>query len=70
MLRKALRNGLILALLSMLVFFKAIEIADAWTGRHTIEQPITPARGAGLPDSLDGISRTVPGSENPGSQRI
>jgi len=40
MLRKALRNGLILALLSMLAFFKAIEFADAITGRHTVEQPI------------------------------
>lgn len=49
MMRKALRNGLILALLSMLVFFKAIEIADAWTGRHTIEQPITYPSERGRP---------------------
>lgn len=41
MLRKALQNGLILAVVSMLIFFKAIEFADALTGRHTIEQPIT-----------------------------
>ena len=42
MIKKALRNGLILALLSMLVFFKAIEIADAWTGRYSIESPQYP----------------------------
>lgn len=41
MLRKALQNGLILAVVSMLIFFKAIEFADAITGRHTIEQLIT-----------------------------
>lgn len=41
MIRKALRNGLILALLSMLAFFKAVEIADSFTGRHTVEQPAT-----------------------------
>lgn len=40
MMKKALRNGLILALFSMLAFFKAIEFADSLTGRHTVEQPI------------------------------
>jgi len=41
MIKKALRNGLILAVVAMLILFKAIEFADAITGRHTIEQPIT-----------------------------
>ena len=49
MLRKALRNGLILAVVSMLIFFKAIEFADAITGRHTIEQPITYPSERGRP---------------------
>ncbi|MNO23677.1 hypothetical protein D3C76_134820 [compost metagenome] len=41
MIRRAIRNGLLLAIVAMLVFFKALEIADSITGRYTIEQPIT-----------------------------
>ncbi|UNY90627.1 MULTISPECIES: hypothetical protein [unclassified Pseudomonas] len=47
MMKKALRNGLILAIVAMLLFFKAIEFADAITGRHTVEQPITYPSAAG-----------------------
>ncbi|WP_275628978.1 hypothetical protein [Pseudomonas sp. 273] len=42
MMKKALRNGLILAIVSMLLFFKAIEFADSITGRYSIESPQYP----------------------------
>jgi len=42
MIRKALRNGLILAIVAMLLFFKAIEFADSITGRYSIESPQYP----------------------------
>lgn len=46
MIRRAIRNGLIWALLGLLVFFKAIELEDAIKGHRTIEYPITQVSSA------------------------
>lgn len=42
MMKKALRNGLILAIVAMLLFFKAIDVANGWTAESP-SYPITHA---------------------------
>ncbi|WP_157763323.1 hypothetical protein [Pseudomonas citronellolis] len=69
MMKKALRNGLILAIVAMLLFFKAKSSPMRSLGGTPSNSPLpTRPQRAAERISAGGISRIVLGVKNPGSQ--